>query len=154
MLSILVIILFTFIFLVNVGLVATGNNLIYGEQPSTNASPSNTSISNNKIEVIQTRWWPLLDTILPIELVVGLFIANLALDRYRRPKLSVDKNNSPKIVQIDLAVYKIDEKLIPCHLRQFTVPYNVNRILIRNVSSSAAKNSKGVLRVDDLEYRV
>jgi hypothetical protein len=127
MLSILVIILFTFIFLVNNGLVATGKNLIYGEHPSTNASPSNTSISNNKIEVIQTRWWPLLDTILPIELVVGLFIANLALDRYRRPKLSVDKNNSPKIVQIDLAVYKIDEKLIPYHLRQFTVLLSMHR---------------------------
>src|SRR5215469_11241969 len=151
MLSILVITLFTSIFHVNNVLVTTVNNSIYGEtrHPSTN-----TSISNNKIEVIQTRWWPLLDTILPIELVVGLFIANLALDRYRRPKLAVDKNNSPKIVRIDLAVYKIDEKLIPYHLRQFTVPYNVNRILIRNVSSSAAKNTKGVLRVDDLEYRV
>ncbi len=102
-------------------------------------------------------WWQLLDqssSLAVIELVVGLFIANLALDRYRRAKLSVDKNNSPKLVQIDLAVYKIDEKLIPYHLRHFTVPYNVNRILIRNVSSSAAKNSKGVLRVDDLEYRV
>jgi hypothetical protein len=155
MLSILVIILFTSIFHVSNVLVTTGNNLIYGEttHPSTNASPSNTSISNNKIEVTQNPWW-LLDTILPIELVVGLFIANLALDRYRRPKLSVDKNKSPKIVQIDLAVYKIDEKLIPYHLRQFTVPYNVNRILIRNVSSSATKNTKGVLKVDDLEYRV
>ena len=156
MLSILVITLFTSIFHVNNVLVTTMNNPIYGEttHPSINASPSNTSISNNKIEVTQTPSWQLLDTILPIELVLGLFIANLVLDRYRRPKLSVDKNNSPKIVQIDLAVYKIEEKLIPYHLRQFTVPYNVNRILIRNVSSSAAKNTKGVLRIDDLEYRV
>ena len=90
MLSILVIILFTSIFHVNNVLVTTGNNLIYGEttHPSTNASPSNTSISNNKIEVTQTPWWQLLyDWTAVIELVVGLFIANLALDRYRRPKL-------------------------------------------------------------------
>ncbi|HKR57435.1 MAG TPA: hypothetical protein VJR67_01040 [Candidatus Nitrosopolaris sp.] len=122
--------------------------------PSTSASPSNTSISNNKIEVTPDPWWELLIQIPVIELVAGLFIVNVALDRYRSPKLSVDKNNSPKIVQMDVAVYKIDEKLIPYHLRQFTVPYNVNRILIRNVSGSAAKNSKGVLRDDDLEYRV
>jgi hypothetical protein len=156
MLSILVIILFTSIFNVNNVLVNTENYLIDDEMthPSTNTSPSNASISNNEIEVTQNPWWQLLLQFAVIELVVGLFIANLALDRYRRPKLSVDKDNSPKIVQIDLAVYKIDEKLIPYHLRQFTVPYNVNRILIRNVSSSAAKNSKGVLRVDDLEYRV
>jgi hypothetical protein len=171
MLSILVIILFTSIFHVNNILVTTENNLIYGSpqielnpkkvqqhgnltHPSTNASPSKNSISNNEIEVTQTPWWQLLIQIPVIELVAGLFIVNLALDRYRSPKLSVDKNNSPKIVQIDLAVYKIDEKLIPYHLRRFTVPYNVNRILIRNVGSSAAKNSKGVLRVDDLEYRV
>jgi len=158
MLSILAIVLITSIFHVNNVLVNTGNNLIHGEMthPSTNASPSNTSISNNKIEVTPDPWWEweLLIQIPVIELVAGLFIVNVALDRYRSPKLSVDKNNSPKIVQMDLAVYKIDEKLIPYHLRQFTVPYNVNRILIRNVSGSAAKNSKGVLRDDDLEYRV
>jgi hypothetical protein len=161
MLSILVIILFTSIFHVNNVLVTAGNNLIYGgptkvqhyrnlTHPSTDASPS-----SNEIEVTRTPWWQqLLIQFAVIELVVGLFIANLALDKYRRAKLSVDKNNSPKIVQIDIAVYKIDEKLIPYHLRQFKVPYNVNRILIRDSSSSAAKNSKGVLKVDDLEYRV
>jgi hypothetical protein len=115
---------------------------------------TNTPTSNNKIEVTETPWWQLLIPFAVIELVVGLFIANLALDRYRRPKLSVDKNNSPKIVRLDLRVYKIDKKLIPYNLRHFTVPYNINRIIIRNASSSAAMNSKGVLRVDDLEYRV
>ncbi|MGB6671753.1 MAG: hypothetical protein WBE34_04910, partial [Candidatus Nitrosopolaris sp.] len=76
------------------------------------------------------------------------------LDRHRRPKLSVDKKDSPKVVQIDLAVYNIEEKLTPYYLRQFTIPYYVNRILIRNKGRSAAKNSKAVLMLDDLEYRV
>lgn len=85
---------------------------------------------------------------------VGLFLANLTLDRHRKPKLFIDKTNSPTVVRIDLAIYNIEEKSIPYHLRQFTVPYNVNRILIRNEGRSAAKNSKGVLKVDDIEYRV
>lgn len=119
----------------------------------------------------QTTWWePLLQVWQPLHHVLpqpllqfavsggvagfGLFIANVALDRHRRPTLSVDEMNSPKVVKIDLVVYKIDEKLIPYHLRQFTIQYKVNRILIRNEGRSAAKNSKGVLKVDDIEYRV
>jgi hypothetical protein len=59
--------------------------------------------------------------------------------------------NSPNILRIDLAIHTIDEKSISSHLRLFTVPYNVNRILIRNIGRAAAKNSKGVLKVDDIE---
>ena len=126
------------------------------------------SLTKAKVEVNQTLWWdvPLstLLRLLPQPIIqfavsgvvagVALFFANIGLDRHRRPKLSVDKKDSPKVVQIDLAVYNIEEKLIPYYLRQFTIPYYVNRILIRNKGRFAAKNSKAVLMLDDLEYRV
>lgn len=123
--------------------------------PATNASLTKASLKNNKIEISQNLWYLLLQFVVT-GLVAGaaLLGANVVLDKYRSPKLSADKTNSPKVVQIDLALYNIDEKSIPYHLRQFTVPYNVNRVLIRNKGGSAAKNSKGVLKVDDMEYRV
>lgn len=123
---------------------------------SPNASFPIASITNTETEITQTPWWQPLIQFVVTGLVAGaaLLGANVVLDKYRSPKLSVDKANSPKIVRIDLTVYKIDEKLIPYHLRQFTVPYNVNRILIRNEGKSAAKNCKGVLKVDYMEYRV
>ena len=121
-----------------------------------NASLTNASLTNNKIEITQTPWWQLLVQFAVSGGVAGaaLLGANVALDKYRSPKLSADKTNSPKVVPIELALYNIDENRIPYHLRQFTVPYNVNRILIRNEGKTAAKNSKGVLKVDDIEYRV
>ncbi len=106
---------------------------------STNASLPRGSLSIQQIE-ISPKPWSLLAQFVVSGGVAGaaLLGANLALDIHRRPKLSIDKMISPKVVKIDLPVYSIDEKLIPYHLRQFTIPYNVNRILIRNDKSFAA----------------
>src|SRR5437588_7859404 len=66
----------------------------------TNASPNNSTFNIPRIEIAQTLWLqPLVQFAVSGTIAgVGLFFANLALDRHRKPKLFIDKTNSPKVV--------------------------------------------------------
>ena len=89
---------------------------------------------------------------------LGLLGGTLAVDRivtyWRRPRLFLDKSNSPLVKGIDIAIYDIKESIIPSNLRKFTLRYRVNRVLIRNDGPQAARNCKGILSKDSEELKV
>jgi hypothetical protein len=84
----------------------------------------------------------------------ALFFANIALDRYRKPALSVDKEHFLEPVRIDLPLYIIDVEGFPQDVREYRVQYLVNRVTIRNLGRNAAENCKGALRINDREEKI
>jgi hypothetical protein len=101
-------------------------------------------------------FWPSLTQFVITGLASGgaIFGANVLLDRHRRPILSVNLENFTRIVQIDIPLYTVEIPDFPKELRQLTVAYTVNRVVVRNNSNYAAENCKGVLRINDVEEKV
>jgi hypothetical protein len=79
----------------------------------------------------------------------ALLGSNIALDWYRKPSLSVDREKVPKSAQIDLDLYKVDNPVYG-----FKVQYIVNRISIRNSGKNAAKNCKGIIKINETEEKI
>jgi hypothetical protein len=79
----------------------------------------------------------------------ALLGSNIALDWYRKPSLSVDIGKLPKSAQIDLDLYKVDNPVYG-----FKVQYIVNRISIRNNGKNAAKNCKGIIKINKTEEKI
>lgn len=76
----------------------------------------------------------------------GLFLANLLLDKYRRPSLEIKSQASSADIFLD--VFNIgDPGLRPekWDARKLTLKYKVSRIKIENDGRSAAEECKGVL---------
>src|SRR6266480_7569243 len=79
----------------------------------------------------------------------ALLGSNIALDWYRKPSLSIDIGKLPKSAQIDLDLYKVDNTVYG-----FKVQYIVNRISIRNSGKNAAKNCKGIIKINETEEKI
>jgi hypothetical protein len=84
----------------------------------------------------------------------ALFIANIALDRFRRPQLLVDKNDFLKLVEIDINLYDIDLPNFSRELQYFKAKYVVNRVIIKNKGKSAAEGCKGILKMNNMEEKI
>jgi hypothetical protein len=84
----------------------------------------------------------------------ALYIANIRLEKYRVPKLSLDKEKFPVPVPIDLVVFKADNPQYPKEFSEFKIKYIVNRAVIRNKGRSAAEGCKGMIKINDKEEKV
>jgi hypothetical protein len=84
----------------------------------------------------------------------ALFLANLGLDEYRRPKLKIKSQASP--VEIDLAVFNISDPALRAEqwpARKMTVKYKVSRLKIENDGRLAAEDCKGILN-DGMDRKI
>ncbi|HSA73472.1 MAG TPA: hypothetical protein VLD84_05905 [Nitrososphaeraceae archaeon] len=86
---------------------------------------------------------------------IGLFLANILLDRYRRPCIKIKKQTSLG-VDIDLSIFEIKDPGLReefWNARKFTVMYKVSRLRIENSGKTAAEECKGVLN-DGLDKKI
>ena len=115
--------------------------------------------------IIDTELIPLLLQIFGGGSLAGLAIfgANVALDKYRRPKLVI--SNKPVIAKIELTIFDFKEffyseelrhliLFYPKKMRSFTITYNVHRIIVRNDSSYPANECKASIRTKDREEKI
>jgi len=127
---------------------------------SKNGSTLNMSSNNGAPTLmhvtINQNYWSLLPQFIVSGLAAGaaLFLANIGLDRYRRPCLVVDKNDLLKLVVIDVNLYEIDLPNFSRELRYFKAQYIVNRVIIKNNGRSAALGCKGILKIKDMEEKI
>jgi hypothetical protein len=128
---------------------------------STVATMTNTThmSSNNASHasiIINQNPWTLLPQFIVSGLVAGaaLFIANIALDKYRSPCLYIDKSDFLKLVEVDINLYDIDLPNFSRELRYFKVKYIVNRVIIKNNGKSAAEGCKGILKMKNAEEKI
>lgn len=119
-----------------------------------NISRNNTSTPIT-VNTNQNPWFLVVQFIVS-GLVAGtaLFIANIALDKYRSPHLLIDKEDFLKPTVIDIRLYEIDIPGFSRELRYFNVPYVVNRVIIKNDGKSAAEGCKGVLKINNTEEKI
>lgn len=82
---------------------------------------------------------------------VALYFANRLLDRYRRPVLNIDKENSPVPRLIDIEVFRTEFQSI---IHESRIPYIVNRIIVKNLGRTAAEGCKGSIVMDGEEEKV
>jgi hypothetical protein len=75
------------------------------------------------------------------------------LDKYRKPKLVIDKDGS-QVVKIQLKIFTFEHSFYPLELRKFNIPYNVNRVTVRNRSSYAAEDCKAGLRINNIGEKI
>jgi hypothetical protein len=138
------------------------NNASLNTTPNlTNTNLNTSSIRGTGLKVnstIQPNQNPLL---LILQFIVSglaagaaLFMANIALDKYRSPHLLVDKEAFLETVIIDLTLYQIDIPSFSRELRDFKVQYIVNRVIIKNKGRSAAENCKGALKINNSEEKI
>jgi hypothetical protein len=103
----------------------------------------------------QSPWTPALEFVVSgLAAGAALFIANIALDRFRRPQLLVDKNDFLKLVEIDINLYDIDLPNFSRELQYFKAKYVVNRVIIKNKGKSAAEGCKGILKMNNMEEKI
>lgn len=124
---------------------------------SNNASKldSNSINQNPWLPVVQFFRGPVAQfTVSGLAAGIALFIGNIALDRYRRPHLLVDKKAFLQTAFVDLTLYEIDIPGFSRELRDFKVQYVVNRVIIKNDGKSAADQCKGVLKINNKEEKI
>jgi hypothetical protein len=85
---------------------------------------------------------------------LALFIANIALDKYRRPCLSINKEIVLEPVLIDISLYQINIPNFSKELSEYKVQYWANRVTIRNNGRNAAENCKGILKINNREEKI
>jgi hypothetical protein len=58
----------------------------------------------------------------------ALFFANVLLDKYRGPSLSIDKEHSVEPVNINLTLYRLDIEGFPQELSEYNIQYITTEI--------------------------
>jgi hypothetical protein len=118
---------------------------------TTNGRTGNSPITSSDSGSHQLDWSLLVMQFVISGLVAGgaLFGSNIGLDWYRKPSLSIDREKVPKSAQIDLDLYEVDNPVYG-----FKVQYIVNRISIRNSGKNAAKNCKGIIKINETEEKI
>jgi hypothetical protein len=88
------------------------------------------SIMNQLLKSIP---WSFISQLLigPVIAGLALFIANISLDIYRRPRLIIDKKNLLNPVETDLVLYRRNEKGFSKELSFMNVKYSIQRITIK-----------------------
>lgn len=85
---------------------------------------------------------------------LAIFFFNILLDKYRTPDLSVDLSCYPSPVKIDLEVFGFEHPYYSSEVSSFKIEYEVHRVPIKNTSNYAAKNCKGVLKINGTENKI
>jgi hypothetical protein len=118
---------------------------------TTNGRTANSPITSSDSGSHELDWSLLVMQFVISGLVVGgaLLGSNIALDWYRKPFLSIDREKAPKSAQIDLDLYEVDNPVYG-----FKVQYIVNRISIRNSGKNAATNCKGIIKINETEEKI
>lgn len=83
--------------------------------------------------------------------VITTFSSNYVWWRFNRPRLEIDKGQSPLVRLIHLNAYSIK---INGAVHHYEVPYLVNRLVVRNNGRTAAKNCKATLVIGNVEEKV
>lgn len=118
-----------------------------GETPSKSEAPVS-------IEIVQNPYYLLWQFAISGAVAgAALFVANILLDIWRRPRIEIDTSEIP-VVPIDLVIFETDDILIPIHLRRLTIRYWVSRIIVRNRGRNAGENCKGILAINNDELKV
>jgi hypothetical protein len=75
-------------------------------------------------------------------------------NKIARPSLSLNRQDFPRVVRIEIPLYTLNIPDFPRELSQVKVPYIVNSVVIKNKDNSAAENCKGILGINDLLEKI
>lgn len=131
-------------------------NYSYAQENFDETEAETISIQNISLQV---QWLQLF-----LQFIIGgfaaglaLYLANRALDHYRRPILIIVKDKSPVLRGFHREIYSVTSPLlgaIPSIKAKYLVEYIANRIVVKNEGRNAAENCKAVIRIDGNEEKV